>query len=141
MPERGTAEGRVRLSDAVIGNLQNNFGAATRNKKKSVHKLKMLCGLFINIAFYVRMSQCHNNITSFQKIALHGFRYQRDQAEKTTTYSQYKCLPPVFRNELKPLFTRLSDTKLLQRCLKRTKQSILLYGAKAQNVCSVLKLN
>ena len=78
----------------------------------------MLYGLFINTAHYVRMSQCHNSITSFQKIVLHGFRYQRDQAEKTTTYCQYKCLPSVFRNELKPLFTRLSDTKLLQRLLK-----------------------
>ena len=80
----------------------------------------MLYGLFINTAHYVRMSQCHNSITSFQKIVLHGFRYQRDQAEKTTTYCQYKCLPSVFRNELKPLFTRLSDTKLLQRFIKRT---------------------
>ena len=40
-------------------------------------------------------------------------RYQRDQLEKITTYSHEKCLPPVFRSEIKPLFIRLSDTKLI----------------------------
>ena len=43
------------------------------------------------------------------------YRYQLNQAEKTTTLygkCQEKCLPPIFRNKLKPLFTRLSVYKI-----------------------------
>ena len=54
----------------------------------------------------------------FSKGSISWCRHQRDQVEKITTYSHDKCLPPVFRSELKPLFTRLSDTKLIQTCLK-----------------------
>ena len=43
--------------------------------------------------------------------------------EKTTTSSQDKYLLPVFRNELKPFFTRLHDTKLLQRFFKELTQN------------------
>ena len=94
----------------------------------------MLSGPFIATAFYVRRSR-------------YECRYECDQVEKTTTYSQDKFLQPVFRNELKPLFTRLSGTKLLQGCLKGLTQnaneaiSSLLWSRCPKRVfCSKTKL-
>ena len=44
--------------------------------------------------------------------------YQADQINNTSTYNQSRCLPSVFRKELKYIFERLSDEKLLKRCLR-----------------------
>ena len=105
----------------------------------------MLSGPFITTAFYLKISHCHYPLSLHHRDSVSRCRYQRDQAETTTTYSEDKCLPPVFRNELKPLFTRLSDIKLLQSTnyssKMQMKQSIVCYGADAKNVCSVVKLN
>ena len=48
---------------------------------------------------------------------------QQEEVNGTKTYSQSTCLTSVFRDELKPLYTRLSKTELLQRCLKGIKQN------------------
>ena len=40
-------------------------------------------------------------------------RYQQDVANGTNLYAQDHCSPAVFRKELKPLFTRLSDPQLV----------------------------
>ena len=45
-------------------------------------------------------------------------KYQIDISLGTKTYTPSKCLPNAFRNELKPIFERLSEKSLLQRCLK-----------------------
>jgi len=45
-------------------------------------------------------------------------RFQTDKMNKTSTYDQSRCLPHVFRAELKPIFDRLASQDLLQRCLK-----------------------
>ena len=46
-------------------------------------------------------------------------KYQLDVANGTSVYTQDNCLPPIFRKELKLLFT--SD-ELLKRCLKGVTQ-------------------
>ena len=43
-----------------------------------------------------------------------GCKYKKDHASNTNRYDQTKCLPFVFRKELKPIFDRLSSKKLLQ---------------------------
>ena len=43
-------------------------------------------------------------------------KYKKDNASNTNRYDQTKCLPFVFRKELKPIFDRLSSKELLQSC-------------------------
>lgn len=43
-------------------------------------------------------------------------KFQRDVIENTNTYSNKSCLPYIFRNELKPIFDRLSSRELLSGC-------------------------
>ena len=44
--------------------------------------------------------------------------YQADQINNMSTYNQSRCLPSVFRKELKSIFQRLPDEKLLKRRLR-----------------------
>ena len=106
----------------------------------------MLSGQFIITAFYVRTRHCHNNITCEQKLVLHGVGIDLTKW-KRKTYSEDKCLPPVFRNELKSFFTRLYHTELLQRCFNGQTQnaneaiSSLLWSRYPESVfCSKTKL-
>ena len=50
-----------------------------------------------------------------------------DKATGTSTYSNEDCLPPVFRDVLKPTFLALSESSLLQRCV--------LGATQCQNEC------
>lgn len=50
-------------------------------------------------------------------------KYQCDAANGTNFYNDSKCSAPVFRKELNPLFTRLSEKSLLERCLKGITQN------------------
>ena len=50
-------------------------------------------------------------------------KWQKDQQNNTETYSQRKCLPAVFRSELKPHFERLSNDDLHKRYLKGLTQN------------------
>ena len=43
-------------------------------------------------------------------------KYKKDLLHGTTTYDRKKCLPFVFRGELKPIFERLSSSDLLNSC-------------------------
>ena len=49
-------------------------------------------------------------------------KYQLDVANGTSFYTQNNCLPPIFRKELKLLFTRLLSDELLKSCLKGVTQ-------------------
>ena len=54
---------------------------------------------------------CEKSLTSW-------CRSQADQINNTCTYNQSRCIPSVFRKELKSIFERLSDEKLLKKCLR-----------------------
>lgn len=43
-------------------------------------------------------------------------RYQRDQTNGTVNYDRRKCIPYIFRNELKSIFDRLSSQDMLKSC-------------------------
>ena len=123
MSDGGTVRGRGRLTDAVIDNFHYYYGPAMRSNKNSLHKIKDTIS-----AIYYHYILCENKPLSQYYLCPKGSaswcHYQREQVERTTIYySPDKCLPPVFRNELKPSFTRLFDTKLLHRCLKGLTQN------------------
>ena len=50
-------------------------------------------------------------------------KWQQDFATGTSTYKADDCLPEVFLEILKPTFMTLSDTKLLERCVRGTTQN------------------
>ena len=50
-------------------------------------------------------------------------KWQQDQATGTKTYKGDDCLPVVFLELLKPTFLTLSDSKLLERCVRGTTQN------------------
>ena len=71
MSDRGPGGAQGKLADAVVDILQNHYGAAIRNERRSIHKLKdaiwtinyhwILCENVI-------MSYCYTNITSVQMV-------------------------------------------------------------------------
>ena len=118
-----TAGGKGRLTKVVIDKLQNYYGAAIR---QNVGNLRIMQDAILAIFFHtikagnetldVQHQYCPKGSKSWCK-------YQLDVANGTNFYTQDNCLPPIFRKELKPLFTRLSSDELLKRCLKGVTQN------------------
>ena len=53
-------------------------------------------------------------------------KWQQDQATGTSTYKEDDCWPEVFLELLRPTFITLSDTKLLERCVRGKDQELKL---------------
>ena len=123
LADGGTIGGRGRLTDAIIDSLQNYYGYAIRNHTNNIEGMKKAIW-----AIFYHCIQGENEPDEVQ----HQFcpegenswcRFQRDRASHTATYDQRKCLPSVFRKELKPIFERLSGDELLSRCQKGLTQN------------------
>ena len=119
----GTVGGRGRLTDAVIDNSQNYYGAAIRNNNNSVNKIKNAiwaiyyhCILCENEPLWEEHYLCPKGSTSW-------CWFQHDQVEKITIYSQDKCLTPAFRNEIKPFFLPDFLIQSYSRDVQKCKQS------------------
>ena len=106
--------GKGKLTDGVIGKLQNCYGIAIRSSTGNLAEMKsnILASLF--------------HCASTDKQPLHTYcpagenswcGYKRDQANKTSTYKHGKGLPLSVIAELKPVYAHLSDDNLLQKCL------------------------
>ena len=50
-------------------------------------------------------------------------KYKKDLWFGTNTYTRKRCLPFIFRGELKPIFKRLSSNDLLTSCQKDLTQN------------------
>ena len=110
--------GRGRLTDAVIDGFLNYYGNAIRQHSQDMNAMQdAVWAIFYhsilgkNETFVQQHRFCPKGQDSWCK-------FQCDLATKTNTYSDKKCLPSVFREELRPIFERLSSKTLLQRCLK-----------------------
>ena len=116
LADGGSVGGRGRLTDSVIDSFQNYYGYAIRNNNKNVKGMQDAvwaiyhhCILGENETVERQHRLCPPGPDSWCK-------YRQDIAANTNTYSRSKCLPSVFRDELKHIFERLSDLNLLQRC-------------------------
>ena len=116
LADGGSVGGRGRLTDSVIDSFQNYYGYAIRNNNNNVKGMQDAvwaifhhCILGENEPVERQHRLCPPGPDSWCK-------YQQDIAANTNTYSRSKCLPSVFRDELKHIFERLSDLNLLQRC-------------------------
>ena len=110
--------GRGRLSDAVIDTFQNHYGSAIRKNSQDINEMQKA----ILAIFYHSILGKNEDLLQQHRFCPQGSeswcKFQRDCVSKTSTYSSAKCLPSVFRDELSPIFERLSSKTLLQRCMK-----------------------
>ena len=112
--------GKGKLTDNMIDKLQNYYGIAIRSNSGNLAEMKqnVLATLF--------------HCASTDKRSLHTYcpkgesswcRYQKDCANKTSTYKHGKGLPLEVIAELKPVYARLSDDDLLRKCLNGKTQN------------------
>ena len=109
--------GAGRLTDLLIDKIQNNYGEAIRNNagdKKSMYK--DIWAIFK-----------HRIVNEKESLAVQHNLCPQDKWCKywnnPIEYTNSGRLPSVFIDELKPLFTRLSDDELLDRCMQGLTQN------------------
>ncbi|KAK3751312.1 hypothetical protein QZH41_007109 [Actinostola sp. cb2023] len=106
--------GKGKLTDFMIDRLQNYYGIAIRTNvgnlaemKKAIHASLFHCASSKERDLH---HHCPNGPDSW-------CRRNKDIANKTHLYKPGAGLPVHIINELKPIYARLSDDVLLERCL------------------------
>ena len=107
-------DGKGRLTDVMIDKLQNYYGIAIRSNngnldamKKAIHATLFHCASSAKHNYHIH---CPDGKESWC-----GFK--RDVACGTKDYRPGKGLPKDVIAEVKPIFARLSEPSLLERCL------------------------
>ena len=125
--------GRGKLTDSQIDKLQNYYGIAIRSNvgnlagmKKAIHASLMHCASNEERPLH---DHCPTGSTSWCK-------YQRDRANRTNLFKHGPGLPLNVIAKLKPVYVRLSEDSLLQKCLhgKTQNQNESLNGMVWQRV-------
>ena len=105
--------GKGRLTDKICDKMQNHYGTAIRSHSNDPD------GMYESIwAIFKHMIKCDSESLEEQhrycpKIQSTWCKFWKDGAK----YNEDKRLPSAFLEELRPIFVRLSEDKLLQRCL------------------------
>ena len=106
--------GKGRLTDAMIDRLQNYYGIAIRSNSGDLAAMKK--------AIYASLFHCASSADS----NYHGHcpegpeswcGFQRDKVNRTNTFKHGTGLPLDVREEIKPIYKRLSEDSLLSKCL------------------------
>eukprot|EP00117_Sycon_ciliatum_P014775 scpid77962/ scgid14895/ len=109
----------LMLTDVLINSTQNYYGMAIRGNSGSV----------IDMARAIWASFCHTFPTD--QTPNHDFcpdgptswcGWQKARAEKRS-YSHTKSLSPAIRDAVKPIYVRLAETSLLERCTRGATQN------------------
>ena len=117
LEDRKSLGGRNRLTDKMIDKFQNSYGLAIRRNTGD------LDGMITSIwAVYEHMIMDDQTPLPEQhgkcpKTSDTWCKYWRARFDHSLTYDQSARLPQIFREQLKPIFTRLSNRDLLRRCL------------------------
>ncbi|XP_032238287.2 uncharacterized protein LOC5512949 [Nematostella vectensis] len=106
--------GKGKLTDALIDKLQNYYGIAIRSNvgnleqmRKAIHASLMHCA---SNEARVLHDHCPTGSTSWCK-------YQKDKADHTNTFKHSAGLPLEILTKVKPVYVRLSEASLLEKCL------------------------
>ena len=111
-----TIGGRGRLTDKLMDKLQGYYGKAIRRNHGSVDAMEKA----VRAILYHRGSSDQKPMHKYcPKGADSWCGWQRDRK----SYKHHDTIPPSIFKELKPIFTRLSDRKLLERCVKAQTQN------------------
>ena len=125
--------GHGRLTEAKIKLLQKYYGLAIR--QNTIRKANPT-DTEVDVAVHsmkknIIATLCHNVLCADPK-KQHRYcppggtswcKWQQDLATGTATYKSDNCLPEIFLEVLRPVFLVLSETKLLQRCVRGTTQN------------------
>ena len=125
--------GQGRLSESRIKRLQKCYGLAIRqNTLSKANPTERE----VNVAVYTMKKNIiailHHCIHLPDPNKQHRFcpvgesswcKWQQDSTSGTATYKADDCLPEVFFDLLQPIFMTLSETKLLERCVRGATQN------------------
>ena len=133
-PDGKSVGGTRCLTDKVVDRIQTYYGYAIRNNKGNEGNMVRA----IWDIFYHMMIRPPDESAAAQHLYCPDgndswCKYKKDHAFNTNSYDRTKCLPFVFRKELKPIFDRLQSCKkgltqnqneavnnvLWSKCLKR----------------------
>ena len=116
--------GAGRLTDGAVDQIQTNYGYAIRNNKGEIDNI--ICAIWALFYHTIRGSPsdsraeqhfyCPKDIGTWCK-------YYQDVINKTELYDISKCIPYLFREQLKPIFERLASRELLLKCQRGLTQN------------------
>lgn len=125
--------GKGRLTDARIKKIQKYYGLAIRQntvkKPNPTQKEVDISGYTMKKNIIAILHHCieSNNLANQHRFCPPGeiswCKWQQDVATGTSIFKKNDCLPEVFHELLRPIFITLSDTKLLQRCVRGATQN------------------
>ena len=114
--------GTNRLTESFMDRIQHNYGEAIRSCS-SVNEMKTA----IQAVFHHMIkNDCLPLSKQHQYCPVHKntwCKYWLDKLHDSDKYTEDSRLPSVFKDELRPIFDRLSDSTLLSRCLKGLTQN------------------
>ena len=116
--------GTGRLTDKVVDHIQTYYGYAIRNNKGNQEKIvKAIWAIF----YHMILGPSYETVEGQHSYCPDGgeswCKYKKDIRFGTKTYDRKKCIPFVFRGEIKPIFERLSSNELLNSCQKGLTQN------------------
>ena len=124
LPDGKGGGGTGRLTAKVIDQIQTYYGYAIRNNKGDTGAIiKAIWAIYYHLIqgpTYEPIEKQHSYCPDGKES---WCRYQKDISNGTNLYERKKCLPFVFRGELKPIFDRLSSAELLKSCEKGLTQN------------------
>lgn len=125
--------GKGRLTEGKIKQLQKYYGLAIR--QNTISKANP-SDREVDVSVYAMKKNIiailHHSVKFEDPAKQHRFcppgenswcKWQQDLASGTKTYKGDDCLPEVFLELLKPTFMSLSESKLLERCVRGTTQN------------------
>ena len=109
--------GSGRLTNAIIDKIQTYYGYAIRKNKGNTGKIQeAIWAIYHHMLKGPETESLDEQHTFCPKTDDTWCRYQKDVVMGENSYTQNRCLPYVFREELKPIFDRLSSQVLLSGC-------------------------
>lgn len=106
--------GKGRLTDALIDRLQNYYGIAIRSNVQSVRAMRKAIAASFNHCISSSRRLLHDDCPEGPNS---WCGYKRDIANNTKLFKPGKGLPDDVIKEIKPVFSRLSEDSLLEKCL------------------------
>ena len=109
--------GAGRLTDAVVDRIQTYYGYAIRNNKGNMEKIvNAIWAIFFHIIGGPSSESLATQHKYCQKTDDTWCKYEQDAQNNTNFYDESKCLPYIFREQLKKIFLRLASHNLLRGC-------------------------
>ena len=112
--------GKGRLTDAMIDKLQNYYGIAIRSNSSDLTAMKKAIHASLFHCASSRDNDYHNHCPEGPD-SWCGF--MKDRANRTNNFKHGNILPKENVKEVKPIYQRLSEDSLLQKCVDSKTQN------------------